>query len=101
MLVKAAEREALEMFERLANVMDTQGLQERAPPTITIGCVASALIRFKSAYSPLYSGSTQRATQREVSGHPHPCVLRETGHYNPLIFSRNGKGSPLRWLRRV
>ena len=42
-LVKAVEREALVTLERLANVMDAQGLQVRTSSTITIGprCVGT------------------------------------------------------------
>ena len=36
----------------------------------------------------LYSGPTRRG----VSGHPLPCILQETNHYNPLTFLGEWKG---------
>ena len=44
-MVKGAERETLVTVERLADVMDAQGLQARASSTITIGprCVGTCI----------------------------------------------------------
>jgi len=96
-LVEAAEREALATLERLANGMDAQpgpasaGILYNYDRTASHGYLSGS----RKCLPTLYSGPTER----EVSGHPLPCGPRETDHYNPLIFSVNGKGSSLRWLR--